>query len=160
MDRTQWDNFFWKLTLTRTSDVVRPTRRGPDPNWPAYGSKEGLMTSGVCPGREKCPGDMSGGICQGGNIRIPLWAGGLSWGLIDRPAYLQPFHYFSRQAFPTSIAKSWVKCWCNWGTLVQIPVRRPCHRNEVLRLLVNSIYIQGIPKKMNGHIVTAHMVTF
>ena len=30
----------WKLALTRSPDPIRPTPRGPDPNRPAYGSKE------------------------------------------------------------------------------------------------------------------------
>jgi len=32
--------FCWKLTLTRTRDPIRPTRRGPNPNRPTNGSKQ------------------------------------------------------------------------------------------------------------------------
>jgi len=32
---------FFKLSLSRTPDPIRPTRRGSDPNRPPYGSKEG-----------------------------------------------------------------------------------------------------------------------
>jgi len=41
----------WKLTLTHTPDPIRPTRWGPDPNWPTNGSKQGgLWPRGICPG--------------------------------------------------------------------------------------------------------------
>jgi len=43
--------FCRKLTLTRTPDPIRPTRRGPDPNRPSSGKKQGgLWCRGVCPG--------------------------------------------------------------------------------------------------------------
>ena len=42
--------FCRKLTLTRTPDPIRPTRRGPDPNRPSNGKKtRGLWPTGVCP---------------------------------------------------------------------------------------------------------------
>ena len=43
--------FCRKLTLTRTPDPIRPTRRGLDPNRPSSGKKQGrLWCKGVCPG--------------------------------------------------------------------------------------------------------------
>ena len=50
--RTEPGGYFcWKLTLTRTPDHIRPTRRGPDPNRPTSGRKQGgLWPRGVCPG--------------------------------------------------------------------------------------------------------------
>jgi len=43
--------FCWKLTLTRTTDPIRPTRRGPDLNRPTNASKQGgLWPRGICPG--------------------------------------------------------------------------------------------------------------
>jgi len=50
--RTEPGGYFcWKLILTRTPDPIRPTRRGPDPNWLTNGRKEnGLWPRGVCPG--------------------------------------------------------------------------------------------------------------
>jgi len=39
--RTESGGYFcWKLTLTRTHDSIRPTRRSPDPNRPTNGSKQ------------------------------------------------------------------------------------------------------------------------
>jgi len=47
--RTEPGGYFcWKLTLTRTPGPIRPTRRGPDPNWPTNGSKQGLFIRGFC----------------------------------------------------------------------------------------------------------------
>ena len=41
---------FLKLALARTPDPIRPMRRGPDPNRPTYGSKEGGCDLGFFPG--------------------------------------------------------------------------------------------------------------
>ena len=46
--RTEPGGYFcWKLTLTRTPDPIRPTRRGPDLNRPTNGSKQGGYDLGV-----------------------------------------------------------------------------------------------------------------
>ena len=40
--RTEPGGYFcWKLTLTRTPDLIRPMRRGPDPNRPTNSRKQG-----------------------------------------------------------------------------------------------------------------------
>ena len=50
--RTEPGGYFCrKLTLTRTPDPIRPTRRGPDTNRPTSGSKQGRGSMGVSPGR-------------------------------------------------------------------------------------------------------------
>jgi len=50
--KTETGGYFCrKLTLTRTPDPIRPMRRGPDPNRPSNGKKQGgLWPRGVCPG--------------------------------------------------------------------------------------------------------------
>jgi len=50
--RTEPGGYYcWKLTPTRTPDPIRLTRRGPDPNRPTNGRKQGgLWPRGVCPG--------------------------------------------------------------------------------------------------------------
>jgi len=41
----------YKRAFTHTPDPIRPTRRGPDPNRPTNGSKQGgYDLGGVCPG--------------------------------------------------------------------------------------------------------------
>jgi len=42
--------FCRKLTLTRTPDPIRPTRRGPDPNRPSNGKKQGGYDLGCLSG--------------------------------------------------------------------------------------------------------------
>ena len=47
--RTEPGGYFcWKLTLTRTPDLIRPTRRNPDPNRPTNGSKQGGLWPSGC----------------------------------------------------------------------------------------------------------------